>query len=249
MRTEFLLTEHGLPDEETQFQAYDEVLRWAGARPVTIRTFDAGGDKPVPGFTPDGEANPFLGVRGLRLCLTRPEIFAVQLRALARAAVRGNLKVMFPMVTSAAELEAGRKLFIEAVEGLRAKGIAAMLPELGIMVEVPAAALAVASFKAAFFSIGSNDLTQYVLACDRSNGALAHLVDPLHPAVLELITRTAEHGRRSGAGVSLCGDMASDSHCVSALLNCGLRELSVNASTLAQIKQTIDRLSSGGSLD
>jgi phosphotransferase system enzyme I (PtsI) len=249
MRTEFLLTEHGLPDEETQFQAYDEVLRWAGARPVTIRTFDAGGDKPVPGFTPDGEANPFLGVRGLRLCLARPEIFAVQLRALARAAVRGNLRVMFPMVTSAAELEAGRKLFIEAVEGLRAKGIAAMLPELGIMVEVPAAALAAASFKAAFFSIGSNDLTQYVLACDRTNGALAPLVDPLHPAVLELITRTAEHGRRSGASVSLCGDMASDPRCVSALLKCGLRELSVNASMLAQIKQTIDRLSSGGSLD
>lgn len=249
MRTEFLLTDQGLPDEETQFQAYDEVLRWAGARPVTIRTFDAGGDKPVPGFTPDGEANPFLGVRGLRLCLARPEIFAVQLRALARAAVRGNLKVMFPMVTSAGELEAGRKLFIEAVEDLRAKGIAAMLPDLGIMVEVPAAALAVSSFKAAFFSIGSNDLTQYVLACDRSNGALAPLVDPLHPAILELITRIAEHGRRAGAGVSLCGDMASDPRCVSALLNCGLRELSVNASTLAQIKQTIDRLSSGGSLD
>lgn len=249
MRTEFLLTDHGLPDEETQFQTYDAVLRWADRRPVTIRTFDAGGDKPVPGFTPDGEANPFLGVRGLRLCLARPEIFAVQLRALARAAVRENLKVMFPMVTSAEELEAGRKLFIEAVEDLRAKGIAAMLPELGIMVEVPAAALAIATFKAAFFSIGSNDLAQYVLACDRSNGALAPLMDPLHPAVLELITRTAEHGRRAGAGVSLCGDMASDPRCVSALLNCGLRELSVNTPTLAQIKQTLERLSSGGGLD
>ena len=249
MRTEFLLADHGLPDEETQFQAYDAVLRWADRRPVTIRTFDAGGDKPVPGFTPDGEANPFLGVRGLRLCLARPEIFAVQLRALARAAVRGNLKVMFPMVTSAEELEAGRKLFTEVVQDLQTKGIAAMLPELGIMVEVPAAALAIASFKAAFFSIGSNDLAQYVLACDRSNGALASLMDPLHPAVLELIARTAEHGRRAGAGVSLCGDMASDPRCVSALLNCGLRELSVNVSTLAQIKQTIDRLSSGGSLD
>jgi phosphotransferase system enzyme I (PtsI) len=249
MRTEFLLADHGLPDEETQFQTYDAVLRWADRRPVTIRTFDAGGDKPVPGFTPDGEANPFLGVRGLRLCLARPEIFAVQLRALARAAVRGNLKVMFPMVTSAEELEAGRKLFTEVVQDLQTKGIAAMLPELGIMVEVPAAALAIASFKAAFFSIGSNDLAQYVLACDRSNGALASLMDPLHPAVLELIARTAEHGRRAGAGVSLCGDMASDPRCVSALLNCGLRELSVNVSTLAQIKQTIDRLSSGGSLD
>ena len=249
MRTEFLLTERdGLPDEEAQFAAYDAVLRWAGQRPVTIRTFDAGGDKPVPGFTLDGEANPFLGIRGLRLCLARPEIFAVQLRALARAAVRGNLKVMFPMVTSADELEAGRKLFADIVQRLQADGIAAMLPELGIMVEVPAAALAVSSFKASFFSIGSNDLAQYVLACDRSNGALAPLMDPLHPAVLELIARTAEHGRRAGISVSLCGDMASDPRCVPALLNCGLRELSVNTSALAQIKQTIDRLGSGGGL-
>jgi len=249
MRTEFLLTNReGLPDEETQFQTYDSVARWADQRPVTIRTFDAGGDKPVPGFTLDGEANPFLGVRGLRLCLARPEVFAVQLRALARAAVRGNLKVMFPMVTSAEELEAGRRLFADVVQCLQADGVEARLPEVGIMVEVPAAALAVASFRASFFSIGSNDLAQYVLACDRSNGALAALMDPLHPAVLELITRTAEHGRRAGVNVSLCGDMASDPRCIPALLNCGLRELSVNASALAQIKQTIDRLSSGGGL-
>src|SRR6516164_7322836 len=249
MRTEFLLTNReGLPDEETQFQTYDSVARWADQRPVTIRTFDAGGDKPVPGFTPDGEANPFLGVRGLRLCLARPEVFAVQLRALARAAVRGNLKVMFPMVTSAEELEAGRRLFADVVQRLKAEGVAAMLPEVGIMVEVPAAALAVTSFKASFFSIGSNDLAQYVLACDRSNGALAPLMDSLHPAVLELIARTAEHGRRAGISVSLCGDMASDPRCLPALLNCGLRELSVTTSALAQIKQTIDRLSSGGGL-
>ena len=249
MRTEFLLAEHGgLPDEETQYRAYDAVLRWADRRPVTIRTFDAGGDKPVPGFTIDGEANPFLGVRGLRLCLARPEIFSVQLRALARAAVNGNLRVMFPMVTASNEFESGRKLFAEIVQRLQAEGIAAMLPELGIMVEVPAAALAIATFKASFFSIGSNDLAQYVLACDRSNGALAPLMDPLHPALLELIARTAEHGRRAGTSVSLCGDMAGDPRCLPALLNCGLRELSVNASALAQIKQTIDRLSSGGGL-
>ena len=246
MRTEFLLAgSDEIPDEETQYRAYDAVLRWAGQRPVTIRTFDAGGDKPVPGFTLDGEANPFLGVRGIRLCLSRPDIFTVQLRALARAAVRGNLKVMFPMVTLAGELEAARKLFAEVVKGLQAEGIGAMLPELGIMVEVPAAALAISDFQAAFFSIGSNDLAQYVLACDRSNGALASLIDPLHPAVLELIARTAEHGRRSGIGVSLCGDMAGDPRCIPALLRSGLRELSVNAPALAQIKQTIDQLGGG----
>ena len=248
MRTEFLLSgPGGMPDEETQYRAYDDVLRWADKKPVTIRTFDAGGDKPVAGFTPEGEANPFLGVRGLRLCLARPDLFKVQLRALARAAVRGNLKVMFPMVTVAAELEAARTLFAGVVEDLRAEGIEAMLPDLGIMVEVPAAAMAIASFKAAFFSIGSNDLAQYVLACDRSNGALATLIDPLHPAVLELIGRTAEHGRRTSIPVSLCGDMASEPRFIPALLQCGLRELSVNPSALAQIKQAIERLGSGGS--
>jgi phosphoenolpyruvate-protein phosphotransferase (PTS system enzyme I) len=248
MRTEFLLSgPGGMPDEETQFCAYDAVLRWAEKRPVTIRTFDAGGDKPVAGFTPEGEANPFLGLRGLRLCLARPDLFKLQLRALARAASRGNLKVMFPMVTVPAELEAARALFTEAVADLQAEGIGAMLPELGIMVEVPAAAMAIGDFKASFLSIGSNDLAQYVLACDRSNGVLGNLMDPLHPAVLELIARTAEHGRRAGVPVSLCGDMASDPRCVPQLLYCGLRELSVNAPSLAQVKQTIDRLSHGGS--
>jgi phosphoenolpyruvate-protein phosphotransferase (PTS system enzyme I) len=247
MRTEFLLTaQTGLPDEETQYRAYDAVLRWAGKRPVTIRTFDAGGDKPVPGFTEDGEANPFLGVRGLRLCLRRPDVFSIQLRALARAAVRGNLKVMFPMVTTPEELEAGRTVFIEVVRRLLAEGVAAALPPLGIMVEVPAAALTIERFKSSFFSIGSNDLAQYVTACDRTNGSLAKLIDPLHPAVIELIERTAAYGKRAGIGVSLCGEMAGDPRCIPALLSCGLRELSVNPSALAQVKQTIDVLGRGG---
>jgi phosphotransferase system enzyme I (PtsI) len=247
MRTEFLLGKQpGLPDEETQYQAYDTVLRWAGKRPVTIRTFDAGGDKPVPGFTVDGEANPFLGVRGLRLCLARPEIFLIQLRALARAAVRGNLKVMFPMVTTPDELEAGRRLFVDAVSDLQGEGMPAVFPEIGIMVEVPAAALTIERFTAPFFSIGSNDLAQYVMACDRGNGALGRLIDPLHPAVLDLIKRVAEHGKRAGCGVSLCGDMAGDPQCIPSLLACGLRELSVNPSALALVKLTIDALSDGG---
>ena len=247
MRTEFLLGgQMGLPDEETQYQAYDAVLRWAGKRPVTIRTFDAGGDKPVPGFTVAGEANPFLGVRGLRLCLARPDIFTVQLRALARAAVRGNLKVMFPMVTTPDELEAGRRLFVDAVGELQAEGVDAVFPEVGIMVEVPAAALTIEQFNAPFFSIGSNDLAQYVTACDRTNGALASLIDPLHPAVLDLIKHIAAYGKRAGSSVSLCGDMAGDPRCIPALLACGLRELSVNPSALALVKQTIDEFSDGG---
>jgi phosphotransferase system enzyme I (PtsI) len=250
MRTEFLLGgAAGLPDEDRQFQTYDAVLRWAGRRPVTIRTFDAGGDKPVPGFTPEGEVNPFLGVRGLRLCLARPEVFEVQLRALARAAVHGNLKVMFPMVTVPEELEAARKLFADVVGRLQMEGIPARLPELGIMVEVPAAALTIDQFRASFFSIGSNDLAQYVTACDRMNGALDKLTDPQHPAVLELIRRTVEHGRRASIGVSLCGEMAGDPRCVPSLLSCGLRELSVNPSALAQVKQAIAKLNAGGTYD
>jgi phosphoenolpyruvate-protein phosphotransferase (PTS system enzyme I) len=246
MRTEFLLGQQsGLPDEETQFRAYDAGLRWAGKRPVTIRTFDAGGDKPVSGFTLDGEANPFLGVRGLRLCLARPDIFRVQLRALARAAVHDNLKVMFPMVTTPAELEAARQIFVEAVDQLQSEGIPAELPKIGVMVEVPAAALAVDQFDAAFLSIGSNDLAQYLMACDRTNGALTNLIDPLQPAMLNLIKHIVDQGKQAGREVSLCGDMAGDPRCVAKLLSCGLRELSVSPSALALIKQTIDALSSG----
>jgi phosphoenolpyruvate-protein phosphotransferase (PTS system enzyme I) len=245
MRTEFLYDDlAGLPDEETQFRIYSSVLRWAGDRPVIIRTVDAGGDKPIRGFTEDGETNPFLGVRGLRLCLKHPDIFAVQLRALARAAVYGKLKVMFPMVTVPAEFAAARELFGRIVADLQAAGVAAALPELGIMVEVPAAALTIDAFPASFFSIGSNDLAQYVTACDRTNGALARLSDPLNPGVLELIRRTAEHGRRQGISVSVCGDMAGDPRCAEALLHCGIREFSMSSPALSRVKLAIAALSS-----
>jgi phosphoenolpyruvate-protein phosphotransferase (PTS system enzyme I) len=245
MRTEFMFDDPaGLPDEEAQFAVYAAVLRWAGDRPVTIRTVDAGGDKPIRGFTEDGEANPFLGVRGLRLCLKRPEIFRVQLRALARAAVHGRLKVMFPMVTVPDEFVAARDLFHKVLGELRAEGVDARLPELGIMVEVPVAALTIESFPASFFSIGSNDLTQYATACDRTNGALDALGDPLNPGVLELVRRTIEHGRRHGIDVSLCGDMAGDPRCAAALLDCGLREFSMSPPLLGRVKQAIAALSS-----
>jgi len=243
MRTEFLFDDPaGLPDEDKQLAIYERVLRWADGRPVTIRTVDAGGDKPIRGFTENGEMNPFLGVRGLRLSLKRPDIFKVQLRALARAAVHGKLKVMFPMVTVPAEFTAASELFRLALDELQRAGIAAAMPELGIMVEVPAAAMTIDAFPTAFFSIGSNDLTQYVTACDRGNGALGALIDPLNPAVLELIRRTAEHGRRHGISVSLCGDMAGDPRCAAALLRCGLRELSMSPPLLGRVKQAIAAL-------
>jgi len=247
MRTEFLFHDQaGLPDEDTQRAAYESVLRWAGDRPVTIRTVDAGGDKPIPGLIEAGEMNPFLGVRGLRLSLRRPDVFIVQLRALARAAVSGNLKVMFPMVTVPSEFLAARDLFRRVVEDLKAGGVPAALPPLGIMVEVPAAALTIDAFPAEFFSIGSNDLTQYVTACDRSNGALSDLSDSLNPGVLELIRRTVECGRRRGVSVSLCGDMAGDARAAGKLLDCGLREFSMNPPALALVKQAMAVLSAKG---
>jgi phosphotransferase system enzyme I (PtsI) len=240
MRTEFLFEGRDqAPDEETQLAAYAAVLRWAGERPVTIRTLDAGGDKAIRGLSEAGELNPFLGLRGLRLSLRRPDVFTMQLRALARAAAIGNLKVMFPMVTAPHEFVAARALFRRTVEALKGEGVEARVPELGMMVEVPAAALTIGDFPAAFFSIGTNDLTQYVMACDRGNGAVSALFDPMSPAVVELIRRVVDHGRSSGKSVSLCGDVAGDPRRVLALLNCGLRELSMSPSSLGAVKSAI----------
>lgn len=239
-RTEFLFHGGGaLPDEETQVAAYSKLLDWAGSRPVTIRTLDAGGDKPIAGLTPEGETNPFLGLRGLRLSLARPEVFRVQLRALARAALRGNLKVMLPMVTRPDEFTQARRLFEEVVAELQRGGIAAKLPSLGMMVEVPAAALNVAAFDADFYSIGSNDLVQYVTATGRDCAAVQALHDPLEPGVIELIGRVVEHGRRLGKDVSLCGDMAADPRCLKSLLDAGLRAVSVAPARLARVKAEI----------
>jgi phosphoenolpyruvate-protein phosphotransferase (PTS system enzyme I) len=148
------------------------------------------------------------------------------------------------MVTVPDEFVAARDLFHKVLDELRAEGVDARLPELGIMVEVPVAALTIESFPASFFSIGSNDLTQYATACDRTNGALDALGDPLNPGVLELVRRTIEHGRRHGIDVSLCGDMAGDPRCAAALLDCGLREFSMSPPLLGRVKQAIAALSS-----
>ena len=228
-----------LPDEETQYRLYSRLVTWADGRPVTVRTLDAGADKPIPGLTREGETNPFLGVRGLRLSLARPEVFKVQLRALARAAAEGTLKVMFPMVTAPWEFDAACEHFDHALAELRIEGAAAAMPALGMMVEVPAAALGVARFDADFFSIGSNDLIQYVTAVNREEKRLVQLFDPLDPGVLELIARVADHGRGEGKEVSLCGDMASDPRCIPALLQAGLRSLSVAPAALGRAKAAV----------
>jgi len=242
VRTEFLFEPGAAPpNEERQLGVYRRILEWAGLRPVTIRTLDAGGDKPIPGVTFVGEANPFLGVRGLRLSLRRPALFRTQLSALARAAVFGDLRVMLPMVTTPDEFAEARAHLDAALADLAAECVAARRPPLGIMVEVPAAALAIDGFDADFFSIGSNDLVQYVTACDRGAGELAALADPLNPGVLELIRRTVAFGQKTGASVSLCGDMAADPRCVSALLDCGLESFSVPPPALGRLKAAIAR--------
>ncbi len=239
MRTEFLFTGDTLPDEETQYRAYAKVLAWAAGRPVTIRTVDAGGDKPVEGLTVD-EQNPFLGLRGIRLSLTRPEVFGVQLRALARAAVHGDLKVMLPMVTVPEEIDAARRLFDAALTEIAERGTPVSRPLLGIMVEVPAAAIVPERFAAAeFFSIGSNDLTQYVTAAARDSHHVADLCDVRNPAVMQLIENVARFGARSGIEVSLCGDAGGDPALVPQLLKAGLRTLSVAPATLGAVKAAI----------
>ena len=240
VRTELLFHgPGGLPGEDIQYAAYRRIAEWAGERPAVIRTLDAGGDKPIPGVTPDGESNPFLGLRGLRLSLRSPELFCTQLRALARAAVHGNLRVMLPMVTIPEELAASRLLLDETMASLARDGAPARRPLLGIMIEVPAAAIVVDRFDADFFSIGSNDLTQYVTAAGRDIGSVADLADPLNPAVLRLIATVAQHGRAAGRDVSLCGDAGAEPRCVEALLRAGLRSLSVAPEAVGRAKQAI----------
>jgi phosphotransferase system enzyme I (PtsI) len=212
---------------------------------VTIRTLDAGGDKPIAGLTQPGELNPFLGVRGVRLSLRRPDVFRVQLRALARAATAGNLKVMVPMVTVPEELNRCRVLLQEAVDELRGEGREAAFPALGMMVEVPAAALAIEDFDADFFSIGSNDLIQYVAAASRDEPQLADLATPSR-AVFNLIAHVVEHADRLGLEASLCGDLAGDPGQVAALLDQGLRIFSVAPGALAPVRAAIARYSGKG---
>lgn len=241
MRSEFLFRDgRPLPDEETQYRAYRRLLEWAGERPVTIRTLDIGGDKPVTGLTPVDERNPFLGLRGVRLTLARRDVFRTQLRALARAAVHGKLKIMVPMITVNAELRATAELLDAVVAELAEAGIPAQRPPLGIMVEVPAVALAPELLsEAAFFSIGSNDLVQYVMAVARDEASVASLSDPAHPAVLRLIAEVARYGAGHDIPVSLCGDMASDPRFVPALIASGLKTLSVSPSALGRVKAAL----------
>ncbi len=240
LRTEFLfMGQAQLPDEATQYGTYRRLLERLGGRPLVLRTLDIGGDKPLPGLDLPPEANPFLGLRGLRLCLVRPELFRPQLRAAIRAAAAGPLSLMLPMVARAAEVEAARALLVA-----EAQDLGLPVPPLGIMVETPAAALALDTMPIDFASIGSNDLTQYVMAASRdATGAVADLVDPLDPAVLRLIGLVVEAAAARDLPLSLCGDMAAEPAGLEALLRLGLGRLSVAPAALGRVKLWINRYS------
>jgi phosphoenolpyruvate-protein phosphotransferase (PTS system enzyme I) len=246
MRTEFLVMGRAtMPDEEEQYRSYRRVIEAFAGKPVVIRTFDIGGDKlPVGGFPT--EANPFLGWRAIRMCLDQPAIFRTQLRALLRAAMHGDLRIMLPLVVSVAEVRQSRELLAEAREELLARGVEfrADVP-VGIMVETPAAAVAADTFTrdVAFLSIGTNDLVQYTLAVDRGNANLANRFTPLHPAVLRLIRRIVDMGEQAGLEVSVCGEMASQPIMAYALLGLGVRKLSVAPRSLPLVKRIVRSVS------
>ncbi|MDE0132185.1 MAG: phosphoenolpyruvate--protein phosphotransferase [bacterium] len=246
-RTEFLFLDRTRPiSEEEQYEAYRTVLETFGDQLVVVRTLDVGGDKQVPGIEIGEELNPFLGLRGIRLTLARPEMMQAQLRALLRAGSAGRLAIMAPMVAGRAELMAFRAALEEAERSLVADGLSFSTDyQVGIMIEVPSAAL-VASRLAPhidFFSIGTNDLTQYTLAVDRTNREVADLADPFDPGVLRLIAETASAGKAHQSWVGVCGAMAGDPLAVPVLIGLGVTELSVAIPAVPAIKDKVRSLS------
>lgn len=237
LRTEFLFLERTTaPTEAEQFDVYRSIAEVMGKLPVIVRTLDVGGDKPLPYIEMQREDNPFLGERGIRLCLNRPELFRQQLRAILRAGQHGNVQIMFPMVGDIEEYRQARKLLDELQVELNIPRVTA-----GIMIEVPSAALMadVLAQEVDFFSIGTNDLTQYTLAMDRMHPALASRQDGLHPAVLRLIAKTIEGAHKHGKWAGICGELGSDPYAVPILIGLGIDELSISVPSVPLIKAQI----------
>ncbi len=242
-RTEFLFMDRTEPpSEEEQFQAYKTVLEKMGERPVIIRTLDIGGDKSIPYLNIPKEENPFLGCRAIRLCLAQQDLFKVQLRALLRASVYGNLKIMFPMISCIDEIIQTKEIMKEVKTELDKEDVKYSEDfEIGIMVETPAAAIIsdMLAEEVDFFSIGSNDLIQYTLVIDRTNDKVSYLYNPLHPAVLRLIKLTVDNAHKKGIEVGVCGEIASDLNMVPILIGLGVDELSVSPSKVLNVKKKI----------
>jgi phosphotransferase system enzyme I (PtsI) len=244
-RTEFLFMERPeLPTEDEQYEAYREAAEAFGEKPVVIRTLDVGGDKDLPGVDQPVEENPFLGWRGIRMCLDVPELFKPQLRAILRAAPHGNLKIMFPMVVDNVELRAAKEMLEECRGELESEGQETGSVEVGIMVETPAAAIRAADIapEVSFFSIGTNDLIQYTLAADRGNERLTRLQSADHPAVLDLIGMTCEAAREAGIWVGVCGEAAGEPALIPKLIELGVTELSMSAPSIPRAKRIVSEL-------
>jgi phosphotransferase system enzyme I (PtsI) len=241
-RSEFLFLGGHVPDEEEQFHAYKRVIEAMKGRPVTIRTLDIGGDKVLPELGAQDEKNPLLGWRAIRFCLSREDIFKTQLRAILRAAVFGETRIMFPMIATVDELERALVVVDAARSECLAQGqeVALELP-IGIMIEIPGAAMMsdILARKADFFSIGTNDLIQYTMAVDRGNEKVAYLHEPYHPAVLRLVQRTIENGKAAGIPVGMCGEMAADPMSAVVLLGLGLDEFSMSSAAVPAVKRAI----------
>ena len=242
-RSEFLYLESSdYPTEEQQFSAYKRVLESMAGKKVIIRTLDIGADKQVDYFGLEKEENPALGYRAIRICLTRPEIFRTQLRALYRASAYGNLGIMFPMITSVSEVEKILAMCGEVREQLRSEGVEVSdNVELGIMIETPAAAII--SDRLApmvdFFSVGTNDLTQYTLACDRQNANIEQFIDTHHEAILRLIEMSAENAHKHGAWIGICGELAADTSLTETFLRMGIDELSVSPTFVLKVRDAV----------
>lgn len=246
-RTEFLyMNSQEFPTEEEQFVAYKAVLEGMNGRRVVVRTLDIGGDKTLPYFTFPEEMNPFLGYRAIRLCLDRPDIFRVQLRALIRASVYGKLCIMFPMIATINEFRQAKALFLEEKAKLVAEGVAVSdTIEVGMMVEIPASAVLADNFakEADFFSIGTNDLVQYSMAADRMSEKVSYLYQPLNPSLLRLIKMTIDGAHSNGRWAGMCGEMAGDPYAVPVLLGLGLDEFSMSATSILNARKMVTSLS------
>lgn len=245
-RTEFLYLERDTaPTEQEQFEVYRDVLTVMGEHPVVVRTLDIGGDKAVPYLNMPKEDNPFLGLRAIRLCFANEELFRTQLRALLRASCYGNLKIMFPMISSIGEIRQAKQWLAEEKEALIEQNIEVSDFEIGIMVEIPSAAILspVFAVEVDFFSIGTNDLIQYTLAADRMNESISHLYEPFHPAIVSLVKLVIDSAHAQGKWVGMCGEMAGDSAAIPLLVALGLDEFSMSAPSILAARKQINSLS------